>query len=92
MRKLAGMRVTAGFSQDEVAKALGMTQSAISLWERQVNKPDLDKVNLLANLYGVTGQDILDACTSTANAMSVNRREGLDNDGTHRESVQNEQK
>ena len=92
MRKLAGMRVTAGFSQDEVAKALGMTQSAISLWERQVCKPDLDKVKLLANLYGVTGQDILDAFSSAAHATIVNGRESLDNDGTQRESVQNEQK
>ena len=92
MRKLAGMRVTAGLTQDEVAKALGITQGAVSFWERHMCRPDIDRINQLAGLYGVTTQDIVDACMSAAHVSILNGRECLDNDGTQRESVQNEQK
>ena len=89
MKKLAGMRVTAGFTQEEVAQALGITQSSVSSWERHVGNPALDKVPRLADMYGVTSQDILDACacTSAANANIVNRKENLNNDQKLRHSI-----
>ena len=74
MRKLAGMRVTAGLSQAEAAKALGITQGAISLWERGAGKPAFDKIQQLANLYGVTAQEIVEACNGTS--KSSRRKKG----------------
>lgn len=59
---LAGLRVAAGLSQGEVAKALGVTQGAISVWERGDGKPKLEKIPTLAKLYGTTEQTILSAC------------------------------
>ena len=91
MRKLAGMRVTAGLTQEEVAKALGITQGSISLWERHAGNPTLDKVPQLASLYGVTEQDIVDACMSAVHVKSVNGKEGLDNDQRLRHAIQNQQ-
>lgn len=62
MITLAEMRATAGLSQGEVAKALGVTQGAISVWERGDGKPKLEKIPMLARLYGTTEQAILSAC------------------------------
>ncbi len=75
MRKLAGIRVTAGLTQSDVAKALSITQTAVSSWERGDGKPTLDKVPLLAKLYGVTEQEIITACI-TASPNNIIPQEG----------------
>ncbi len=75
MRKLAGMRVTAGFTQLDVAKALGITQTAVSSWERGDGNPTLDKIPMLAKMYGVTEQDIISACIA-ASSTNIVQQEG----------------
>lgn len=62
MATLAGLRAAAGLTQAEVAKALSVTQGAISTWERGDGKPKLAKIPILARLYGTTEQTILSAC------------------------------
>lgn len=62
MATLAGLRLSAGLTQAEVAKALGVTQVAVSIWERGDGKPKLTKIPILAKLYGTTEQAILSAC------------------------------
>jgi transcriptional regulator with XRE-family HTH domain len=64
VRKLAGLRVTAGYPQTKVANALGVTQGAVSKWEQGWSKPAFAKIQQLADLYGVTAQDIVEACTA----------------------------
>ena len=80
MRKLAGLRVTAGFTQTNVAKLLDITQGAVSLWERGEGKPNLDKIQRLANLYGVTAQDIVEACMSNSHTHILAETELTQND------------
>nr|DAY82429.1 MAG TPA: Helix-turn-helix XRE-family like protein [Caudoviricetes sp.] len=63
MATLAWLRARAGLTQVDVAKALGVTQAAISAWERGDGKPKLEKISILARLYGTTEQAILAACT-----------------------------
>lgn len=62
MATLAGLRARAGLTQADVAKALGVTQAAISIWERGDGKPKLEKIPTLARLYGTTEQAIISAC------------------------------
>ncbi len=62
MKKLAGLRVRAGLTQTDVAKVVGVTQGAISAWELGKKKPTVNKLPLLAKLYGVSEQAILSAC------------------------------
>lgn len=62
MKKLAGLRVTAELKQKDVADVFGVTQGTVSFWENGVSKPSLDKIPLLAELYGVTEQEIITAC------------------------------
>lgn len=75
MKKLAGLRVTAGLTQLEVAKALGVSQGAVSLWESGDGNPKIDKIPIIAKLYGVTEQDIINACISAA-ANNIIPQEG----------------
>ncbi|MCM1168046.1 MAG: helix-turn-helix transcriptional regulator [Ruminococcus sp.] len=62
MATLAMLRVRAGLTQDNVARALGVTQGAVSIWERGDGKPKLSKIPTLAKLYGTSEQAILAAC------------------------------
>lgn len=59
---LAGLRVAAGLTQSDVARALDVSQCSVSLWESGGTKPKLSKIPTLAKLYGTSEQIILSAC------------------------------
>lgn len=46
-------------TQREVAAILGVKNSAVSKWERGINKPRADKLPQLAKLYGCTVDELL---------------------------------
>lgn len=46
-------------TQSEVARILGVKESAVSKWERGVSKPRADKLPMLAKLYGCTIEELL---------------------------------
>lgn len=46
-------------TQREVAKALGVKESAVSKWERGIAKPRADKLPQIAKLYGCTIEELL---------------------------------
>lgn len=52
-------RRKAGLTQAEVAKALGVDRSAVSLWETGTNKPRGNRMLDLAKLYGCTVDELL---------------------------------
>lgn len=66
---LTKMRIAVGLSQDDVAKALGVTQAAISIWERGSGSPRFSKIPILAKLYGTSEQAILAACMNKPEDM-----------------------
>ena len=43
-----------GFSQEEIAAKIGISRQAYAKWESGKTVPDIDKCNLLAQVYGVT--------------------------------------
>lgn len=52
-------REKAGMTQNEVAKVLGVNQSAVSFWESGRNQPRAKQMVKLAKLYGVTVDELL---------------------------------
>ena len=52
-------REKAGMTQNEVAQALGVNQSAVSFWESGRNQPRAKQMVKLAKLYGVTVDELL---------------------------------
>lgn len=59
-KHLADLRKAAGLSQTEVANALGVPQRTISFYERAARQVPRNLVKGLADLYGVTPEEILD--------------------------------
>lgn len=47
------------FSQEELAEKVGVSRQAISKWERAEASPDTDNLIILAKIYGVTLDEIL---------------------------------
>ncbi|MDO4291070.1 MAG: helix-turn-helix domain-containing protein [Eggerthellaceae bacterium] len=58
-KNLADRRRAAGLSQEQLAEKLGVTRQAVSKWERSESSPDTDNLIALAQLYGVSLDDLL---------------------------------
>ena len=58
-KRLADRRRAAGLSQESLAEQLGVSRQAVSKWERSESSPDTDNLIALAQLYGVSLDDLL---------------------------------
>lgn len=58
-QRLTALRRARGFSQEELAQRLGVSRQAVSKWERAEASPDTDNLIALAQLYGVTLDQLL---------------------------------
>lgn len=56
---LIELRKQENLSQRDLAKAIGTTQAAVSLWERGERTPDIDTLLKLADLFKVTADYLL---------------------------------
>lgn len=53
-KKLYELRKQSGFTQDYVAEKLGVSAQAVSKWENDIACPDIMTLPNIANLYGIT--------------------------------------
>ena len=58
-QRLAIRRKQAGLSQEALAEQLGVSRQAVSKWERSESSPDTDNLIALAQLYGVSLDELL---------------------------------
>ena len=56
---LKAARVNAGLTQDEVAEKLGKSKSTIVNYELYRSKPDIETAQKLAELYGMSVDNII---------------------------------
>lgn len=56
---LKAARINAGLSQDEAAKALGITQQTISSYEKGESYPRVPMIKKIEDLYGVSYNDLI---------------------------------
>lgn len=56
---LAALRKASGMTQKQLAEKLNVSDKAISRWERDECAPDLALIPVLAEIYGVTSDEIL---------------------------------
>lgn len=61
------------FTQDDVARKLGVTSSAVSTWEAGRARPRLDKLQQLADLFGTTVADLMGEDASEAAISGTSR-------------------
>ena len=57
--KIAGLRKKNGWSQEELAEKMQVSRQAVSKWESSQTIPDLEKILMLSNLFGVTTDYLL---------------------------------
>ena len=57
--RLVQLRKQRGYSQEELAAQLGLSRQAISKWERAEASPDTDNLIALAELYGMSLDELL---------------------------------
>lgn len=57
--KIAELRKKLGLNQEELAKKIGVSRSALSLYEIDRREPDLETVKKIASLFGVTTDYLL---------------------------------
>lgn len=58
-QRLAAMRREKVYSQEELANRLGLSRQAVSKWERAESSPDTGNLIALADLYGVTLDELV---------------------------------
>ena len=58
--RLVELRKKHGYTQEELADKLGLSRQAVSKWERAEASPDTDNLIVLAKLYGVSLDELLD--------------------------------
>lgn len=57
--RLVEYRLAAGLSQEKLAERLNVSRQAVSKWERAESLPDIGNIVALADLYGVTVDELL---------------------------------
>ena len=53
------LRKAKGISQEELADKVGVSRQAVSKWESEQSTPDLEKIIILSDFFGVTTDYIL---------------------------------
>ena len=57
--RLLDLRKKSGMSQEELAEKLGISRQSVSKWERAESSPDTDNLIALAQIYGVSLDELL---------------------------------
>ncbi|MDE6762580.1 MAG: helix-turn-helix transcriptional regulator [Oscillospiraceae bacterium] len=68
--RLRQMRNKNNLSQEELAAKMGVSRQAVSKWERAEASPDTENLILLAKLYGVSIDELLNADSSSSSSSS----------------------
>ncbi|MBQ3111464.1 MAG: helix-turn-helix transcriptional regulator [Firmicutes bacterium] len=81
--RIQTMRKARGISQEELADQLGVSRQAVSKWESEQSQPELDKLLLLSDFFGVScdyllrgaaGQGMPETATQSAQLEPVDAR------------------
>lgn len=75
--KIQNLRKQRGLSQEQLAEAVGVSRQAVSKWEAEQSVPDIDKIILISDYFGVTTDYILRneemPCMETAQSTNKNK-------------------
>ena len=69
------LRKEKGFTQQELANKLHITDKAVSKWERGLSYPDITSISTLANILDVDSSYLIDLCKSEDNPYLDNNKE-----------------
>ena len=70
---IAAMRKEQGMTQLELAEKMGVTDKAVSKWERDLSFPDVDSIPRLAEIFDVTVDELMQVKSDSKENGKVNR-------------------
>ena len=69
------MRKEAGMTQAELAERMGVTDKAVSKWERDISFPDINTIPKLAEIFNVSVDELMQVKTNAKkNTLGENSR------------------
>ena len=74
-QRLAELRRARGYSQESLARELGLSRQAVSKWERAESSPDTDNLLMLAKLYGVSLDELLNVGADVADDVKFEAKD-----------------
>lgn len=91
-KRILELRQEKGWTQKQLAEMIGVTDKAVSKWERGINYPDLSLLEPLANIFGTSVADLLGLKDSpeskdaleTTTKIWINEKEELKKDFRNR--------
>lgn len=88
-QQLVELRQIAGLSQEDLAGKLFVTRQAISKWERGEVAPDLNKIERIAEVLGVSTEILLFGKEQLAEVQVGSHVEERKNESNHRRAPRN---
>lgn len=70
--KIAMLRKEQGLTQAELAEKMNVTDKAVSKWERDLSCPDIGTLPKLAEIFGLTMDELMQAKTARAGGKAEN--------------------
>ena len=58
--KIKQLRIANGMTQEELAEKLHVVRQTVSKWEKGISLPDAEMLERLADLFGVTADELLE--------------------------------
>ncbi len=65
---IASKRKELGMTQLDLAEKMGVTDKAVSKWERDLSCPDVNSIPKLAEIFGMSVDELMQIKTETVNA------------------------
>ena len=62
-KKIKQYRFKSGLTQEQLAEKLGIGAQSVSKWENSVAMPDISTLPLLAEIFGISIDDLFDLIT-----------------------------
>ena len=74
---ISSLRKEKGMPQLELAEKMGVTDKAVSKWERDLSYPDINSIPKLAEIFGVSVDELMQVKTETKENISKNKIDGI---------------
>ena len=74
---ISSLRKEKGMTQLELAGKMGVTDKAVSKWERDLSFPDINSIPKLAEVFEVSMDELMQVKTETKENISKNKIDGI---------------
>ena len=70
---ISSLRKEKGMTQLQLAERMGVTDKAVSKWERDLSAPDVNTIPKLAETFGITVDELMQVKTETKENIGHNK-------------------